>query len=267
MKFLTSFKYKSHRLFFKKITINFTRFAAARFIICVCEVKVMILKLKSKKFHVQGVMSFIFEPEKPVEWEPGQYLHYVLPHPDADDRGAGRWFTISSAPFEKDIVLTTRFTDDGSGSSFKKALHGLENGQEIEFDDGPKGFFLVQPDVTRHIFIAGGIGITPYRSMLLQLDHDNKHIPVDLLYSNRDANFIFDEELAAVAKKHPEFKIKKYSGQQIQKDELEIYSQGGSFMFYLSGPRPMVESYQHMLEELAVPEKRILTDYFPGYND
>lgn len=226
----------------------------------------MKLKLKFKKPEAHGVFSFGLEPEAPLHWEPGQYLHYILPHANADERGTGRWFTISSAPYEKDVVITTRFTD--KGSSFKDALGQLEIGQQIESDDGPKGFFLLQPWASRHIFIAGGIGVTPYRSMLLQLDHDNRPIPVDLLYANKDAEFVFDQDLTSLAKKHSEFKIKKFIGdQRIQKEDLECYSQDDSTMFYLSGPRPMVESYQHMLVKLGTGEKRILTDYFPGYND
>src|SRR3954471_23201852 len=102
----------------------------------------MTLELKAKKAEANNVYSFVFEPEKPFSWQPGQYLHYNFPHINEDDRGHNRWFTISSAPFEKIVQITTRFNPD-QGSSFKKALLGMEIGRKIEFDDGPKGTFVV----------------------------------------------------------------------------------------------------------------------------
>lgn len=271
-----------------------------------------------EKTEIENVYSFVWQPDQKVSWQPGQYLHYELPHPDADDRGTERWFTISSPPYQKHIQLTTRFDTDRS-STFKQALRSLKPGAEVAAGL-PRGEFLLEPDASRHVLIAGGIGVTPYHSMLLQLDHDGKPLNVDLLYANRDENFVFDKEFQSLAAKHPEFKIRKFVGDHhIQESDLERYlniEEGGTHVdgvqgtgeqrtepyrkygegaaqsvtpqsaastggaagsagrqagavrgpiFYISGPRPMVETYQHLLEDLDVSPEHIKTDYFPGY--
>jgi ferredoxin-NADP reductase len=224
----------------------------------------MKLKFAGKKKQLEDVYTFVFEPDKNISWEPGQYLHYELQHPGADDRGEERWFTISAPPYEKNITLTTRFDDDHS-STFKNALRNLKPGTTLQAGE-PRGDFLLERDAARHIMIAGGIGITPYHSMLLQLDHDGHPLKIDLLYANRDGNFVFDNEFQELAARHPEFKIIKFVGSSyIQESDFKPYLSDKNNVFYVSGPRPMVEKYQHMLEDLGVEPERVKTDYFPGY--
>jgi len=81
------------------------------------------IKLAARKTESPGVESFIFKPEAPLVWKAGQFLHYVLNHAATDDRGSDRWFTIASAPWERHVMLTTRFTAK-QGSTFKKTLKG-----------------------------------------------------------------------------------------------------------------------------------------------
>src|SRR5438045_4006538 len=138
----------------------------------------MTLRFIGKKPEVEGVFSFYFEPQESAKWLAGQYLHYELPHSDADERGIGRWFTISTAPFEKKIRITTRF-DGERVSSFKQALKELKEGTIVEAGE-PRGDFVAEAGVSRHIFIAGGIGITPFRSMIAQLDHEGRTLDIDL---------------------------------------------------------------------------------------
>ena len=168
----------------------------------------MKLKLVSKKSEVPGVCSFIFEPSEPIEWQPGQYMHYLLPQAHPDERGIERWFTISAAPFEQHIMITTRF-DGEKVSSFKQTLENMEIGTELE-SDGPKGSFILQESSGPHVLIAGGIGITPYRSMLAQLAHDGQDKNIVLMYANRDEHFVFGVELEMIAQKMAGLKIKKF---------------------------------------------------------
>lgn len=223
----------------------------------------MKLRFITKKSEVPGVCSFIFDPSEPIPWQPGQYMHYVLPSPHPDERGVERWFTISSAPFEKHIAITTRF-DGEKVSSFKGTLRNLEPGDEIEAD-GPKGRFILNDDYDHHILIAGGIGITPYRSMLAQLAHEVNDKNICLLYANRDKYFVFDEELAEYAKKLPNLTVEKFAGSKIELANLAPFINEQKALFYLSGPRPMVEAYESLLKEQGVAEERLKTDYFPGY--
>ena len=231
----------------------------------------MKLRFVGKKKEIENVFTFTFDPclpagrpAKKIAWQPGQYLHYELPHPNADDRGVERWFTISAPPYAGLPTITTRFNTDRS-STFKKALRKLEPGTEIEAGE-PRGDFLLDPDAYCHVLIAGGIGITPYHSQLLQLDHDGKPLNVDLMYANRDENFVFDAQFQELAAKHPEFKIHKFVGdERISKDDLHPFLADERVIFYISGPKPMVETYQHLLEDLNVAPERVKTDYFPGY--
>jgi len=223
----------------------------------------MQLVLRSKESVQEGVISFIFEPQEPLAWEPGQYLHYVLSHEGADDRGLERWFTIASAPYEKNIAITTRF-DGERVSSFKSALRHMNEGETIEAD-GPKGKFVLQPGEHRHIFISGGIGITPFHSMIKQFAHDNHMPKIDLLYANRDGNFVYMDELQKISKDYPSLHIIEFAGKKIEEADLEPYLADESSIFYLSGPHFMVDAYEQLLKNKNIPETAILTDYFPGY--
>lgn len=224
------------------------------------------LKLVDKKPLFNDVITFVFEPEQPLAWQPGQYMHYYFEHPDTDERGIERWFTISSPPYEKHITITTRFTPD-KGSSFKKALKELPVGSTIKAE-GPGGKFVIDDSSGKKpILVAGGIGITPYHSMLMQMDHDGQDINAELLYANRDENFVFGDKFEALQARHPNFKIHKFVGDRhIGEADLKPYADDPNTLIYVSGPEPMVEAFEEMLKEkLNVPEDRIKLDFFPGY--
>jgi len=224
----------------------------------------MEFRLLSKKSEVEGVYSFVFEADKKISWLPGQYIHYNLPHPHEDDRGVGRWFTISSAPFEGHVMLTTRF-DGEKTSSFKEALLKLQPGTAVAAD-GPDGLFVLEPGQKHHILIAGGIGVTPFRSMLVQANHRDAKLHATLLYTNRDEHFVFDEEFTKLASANPQFNIKKYVGdQRISDEELQALAAQPDTVFYVSGPKPMVENYYNRLLEMGIGEERVKKDFFPGY--
>lgn len=223
----------------------------------------MKLTLKSVRPEAGNVKTFVFSPESEISWKAGQYMHYVLPHEPADERGNERWFTISSAPHEKDVQITTRIFD-GDGSSFKKALNAMSVGDQIEAD-GPEGSFVVDDPNQEHVFIAGGIGITPMRSIIAELAHHNLPIYISLLYANRDENVVFKDELEAIADKHHNFNIEYFIGDNlIDKDALAKYL-SGSAVFYVSGPKPMVEAVNQQLLGLGLDSERIKLDDFPGY--
>lgn len=223
----------------------------------------MKLRFIKTKPEAGDAVSIFLRPDADISWTPGQYLHYFLKHPDSDDRGIERWFTISSAPFEKEIRITTRNFNDKK-SSFKNRLFALEAGDEIEAE-GPGGKFVMQ-DAKKHVFVSGGIGITPYRSMLVQMDHDGSEINVDLLYANRDGQLVFGDELEALAQKHAGLKIARFIGDhKITENDLKPYVDEAGTVIYLSGPEPMVESFKDMLINMGLPEERLKTDYFPGY--
>jgi ferredoxin-NADP reductase len=220
--------------------------------------------LSATKQEANDTFSFVFAPEQPLQWKAGQLLRYVLNHPNPDDRGVERYFSIASAPHEKHVILTTRFAP--KSSSFKKALKNLRPGDAIEAHD-LEGDFVVEDSKKTFVFIAGGIGITPFRAILLDLDYNKKPLNVQLLYANRDHDFPYRKELDALRGRHPEFRI-DYVVSPDRIDEKSIPQLVRDIqkpMLYVSGPEPMVESMDETLKKIGVPEERIKNDFFPGY--
>ncbi len=225
----------------------------------------MQLKLLTTKKEAGDATSFIFEPDAPLEWKAGEYMFYKLPHENTDNRGDERWFTISSAPFEKHIMLTTRFAGD-KASSFKKRLFAMKPGEEVEAKGSEGDFIIDEPD-REYVFIAGGIGVTPYRSIILDLDNKGAKIKGKMLYGNKDENIVFKEELEEVAKRHPEFEIRYFIGDK-HVDAEAIRSAAPDLkspIFYVSGPEPMVEAFEKTFLDLEIPQENTRRDYFPGY--
>lgn len=219
----------------------------------------MLLTLQSKKKEVPGVISFIFRPEKAIFWRAGQFMQYSL----GDDK---RYFTISSAPHEQHIMLTTRL-DPNKCSDFKKTLYNLKPGQTIEAT-GPHGSFVLEDPSQNYVFsdeaaklcfIAGGIGITPFRSILLDLSHQKLPINITLVYANRDQNIVFKDELEKLVKVH-------YFIGDNHIDENALRPLTSDVRYLVSGPEPFVLILEKILSNLGVLDENIMRDYFPGYD-
>lgn len=219
-----------------------------------------------KRVEVGDAVSFFFKPEKPFFWQAGQYLHYKIDDPNADERKTDRYFTISSAPHEGEIYLTTRLLAE-KRSTFKNNLDNLKTGDIIQAE-GPDGDFTVTDTSAQFVFIAGGIGITPYWSILLDLDHKTLPMNITLLYANKNYDFVFKDKLEELAQKHSTFQIKyivdpQKIDQTLIKENVPDLSKP---IFYISGPEPMVKSTEKMLLEMGIPDNRIKRDFFPGYD-
>lgn len=224
----------------------------------------MILKLIAKKNEIGNVKTFIFESLQNTKWKAGQYLIYTLEHKNKDLRGKMRFFTISSAPFQKYPSITTKIFKNPS--TFKIALNNLKIGDKI-FSKGPDGDFIISDPTKNYVFIAGGIGITPFISIIRQLDFEKNPINAILLYSNHDENILFKDELLEISEKHKKFKVKFIiNPQRLSKDLLiKTVKILNNKLFYISGPDPMVSEMEKILEELKVKKENIKSDYFSGY--
>lgn len=225
----------------------------------------MELTLIDKKQETADVWTFTFEPSSPITWEPGQFLIYQLPHKNEDVRGKMRFFTISSPPFEKYPAITTRIQNE-DGSSFKKTLLSMKSGDKIEAK-GPDGNFIVEDLNRNYVFIAGGIGITPFHSIIKQLNNDNSLPRITLLYANKNDDILFKKEFDQIQKENKNLNVeyilspKHIDGSLIEEKVKDITNS----LFYVSGPNPMVDSLMQILKELGVFEKGIMQDYFHGY--
>lgn len=223
-----------------------------------------LMKLKDKIELAPNILEFNLEPEHKVKHAPGQYMEWTLDHNNMDDRGNRRYFTVASSPLEENIKLGVKFNEPGS--SFKKALKNLNPGDEIYAAHIGGDFIL---DTTKpSVFIAGGIGVTPFRSMIKTLVDKGQKYKAILFY------FVRSEESGAYKDlfKEAEDKIglKVFyitSGKSTDLQSLitkEVFNYH-DYQFYLSGPAGMVESYKKALADMKVDRKNIKTDYFPGF--
>jgi ferredoxin-NADP reductase len=226
----------------------------------------MKLILDAKRLETQDVTSFLFRSEDPLSWRAGQFLRYRLPHSDPDGRGTTRYFTIASAPFEGHVMLTTRFAGERI-STFKRALRELPIGAPVEVGE-PAGDFTLSDPERPHVLIAGGIGITPFRAMLLDLDHRELPVNATLLYANRTPDFVYQREIDALRRRCPGLVVHHVvSPQRITRDSIaSAVSDLEAAVFLVSGPEPFVEGLEGTLAEMGVPETRLKRDYFPGYD-
>lgn len=227
----------------------------------------MKLKLYSRRSESPGVESFLFRSEKPLVWKAGQFLHYVLNHAPTDDRGSDRWFTIASAPYERHVMLTTRFAPkQKQGSTFKRALKKLRRGDTIEVSD-LEGDFIVSDPGKQYVFIAGGIGITPFRAILKEAAHAGKRLRAILLYANRTTVAAYRKDLDAMARRNRHLVIHYlFDPQRLDRKTIqELVPDLKAPVFYVSGPEPMVDGVSRLLRRMGVPSRRIKQDWFPGY--
>lgn len=226
----------------------------------------MKLTLINKIQESKDIYTFVFKPEDPMTWKAGQHIFLNIPHENPDTRGEIRHFTISSAPFEKDLFITTKF-DFEKGSSFKKALLKLKKGDFIDgFNLG--GSFMIKDLKSKYVFIAGGIGITPYRSILMDLTDEGILPDIILFYCGKAEGFIFTDILDEIKKKYERLLVHFVIEPQLINGEIikEKVPDMDDRIFYISGPIAMVKIVEEILLKLNIGKSNIVKDYFPGYD-
>ncbi len=224
----------------------------------------MQLTLVHKAHLVDNIWAFRFEPAEPLNWIPGQYIRVELAHDHPDAEGTRRWFTVSSAPYEGLIQITTRVTQ----STFKQALAALPVGGHLPLIEPPEGDFT-WPETSRpRIFVAGGIGVTPYHSILKQRQHDHQPLDVTLIYGGRTADLPFRAEFDQWAAADPLLKVQYVVGQPLTAGGLlQLAPQLKEALVYLSGPEPMIEALGDQLKAAGLPESQLKQDFFPNYTE
>ena len=234
------------------------------------------LKLISKQKIAKDTYEYSFNRPKAFHFKPGQYLEWTLPMLITDGRGNRRYFTIASSPTEETIKISVRHNE--LASSFKQHLSRLSQNQKIAAGQ-LTGDFTLPENSGKLVFIAGGIGITPFRSMTKYILDSNLKKEVTLFYANKSVEEIAYKELFAEASRKIGFKVvyiltereaipPGWAGERGRIDEqmLKKYIFGlKDRTYYLSGPNAMVESYKKLLKKLGVSSSSIRTDYFPGF--
>lgn len=231
----------------------------------------MKLALLKKKKEAKDTMSFYFKKPKGFDYLPGQFIYLTLEESMADSRGPTRHFTIASSPTEDDLMVTTRIR---AQSIFKKHLSEMKKGDTIEAE-GPNGTFIVDEKEGHgpHVFLAGGIGVTPFRSFIkYSIDKKTGGI-LHLIYSNKTKSEIaYHKELVKIAKENKNIKVdftltrEKWDGLtgRVDKKMLrKLIKNIKKSHFFVSGPPGFVNAMESVLEE--VKSEEIRTEKFTGY--
>jgi ferredoxin-NADP reductase len=218
------------------------------------------LKLLSSRNEAGNIKSFVFETGG-LTWVAGQNQAFVLPQAGPDEADNLRWFTLASAPSEKVVQVSTRV----GPSAFKQALDRLQPGDSIGVRDLGGDFTWEEDSTTPVVLVAGGIGVTPFRSILLERHARGQLLNATLLYFSRDAQIAFRDELDQLCAQHPELDVRYLIGGLITAERiLDEEPQATRVPVYLSGPEPMVESVGNDLKQRGVDLKQ---DWFPGYDE
>lgn len=237
----------------------------------------LMLTLKNKTQLSPLVYDFAFAPDHKLDFMPGQYLEWTLPHAHSDDRGNRRYFTIASSPTESEIHLGVRIQQDGS--SFKEALLNMKEGDCMTGGSLAGEFTLAKDPAEKLVYIAGGIGVTPFRSMIKYLIDIKEKRDIVLFYacaSETDFVYgdIFDQAEKEIGLKvvrvvtdalkvSPEWKGKTgFITKEMVAAEVVDFADR---TYYLSGPDAMVQNYKKMILGMGVKRGRVHTDYFPGF--
>jgi len=234
-------------------------------------------RLLDRKEVAERTMAFYFEKPQGFVYTAGQFADYTLLDPsETDTEGDIRGFTLTSAPYEPRLMATTRLRD----TAFKRVLRDLPIGTELLLD-APYGSFTLHHNLTRPaVFLAGGIGITPVRSIALQAAHEGAGPRIIAFSANRrpeDAAFL--DELRRLDETAPDFTFiptmtrpetsrRAWEGETGHVDKAMLSRQLEDLnapIYYLSGPAAMVKAMRGMLNAADVDDDDIRTEEFTGY--
>jgi len=232
------------------------------------------LRLNTKTPLSHDSIDFAFTPKRPFQYTPGQYMEFTFQHPHTDARGARRYFTLASSPTEPDVHIGIKFYKPSS--SFKRELHELTSESRIIAGQLGGDFTLPKDPARKIVFIAGGIGITPFRSMLKYLVDTNEKRDIVLLYAARTpADIVYQDVFDAAAKKlgvrvtylvdagntTPPFRVGRVTPELVR----ELVPDFADRLFYVSGPHGMVVGASESLKAIGVANRNIKKDFFSGY--
>ena len=227
-----------------------------------------------KRQVAKGTLFVRFAVDDYPDYRPGAYFWVELPdRGHEDEKGLRRHISLATSPTEVGVVgLATRLRD----TAFKRTLAELEVGDEVQVEE-PKGSFLLPQDTSEeYVFVAGGIGITVFRSMLRFIADKDLPYRVTLVYSNRDReSAAFLDELDEIERQVAGLRViltmtdeAGWEGETRHLDaevldELLDGLEGKTFL--VAGPPQMAEAVADSLTGAGLPEEHVLADKFSGY--
>jgi len=240
----------------------------------------LVLTMISRNKLTNDVYDFVFKIDggssEKLDFKPGQYLEWTLGYNRPDSRGNRRYFTIASSPTEENIILGTKFYPNPS--TFKQKLLSLEIGDKIVASQLSGEFIMPKDKNKKLVFMAGGIGVTPFRSMAKYMLDNGEKRDITFIYSNKtigDTAYknIFDS-VESLGWKNiyvvndtgggfiaPNMRAGFITKEMIVKDVPDYKER----VFYISGTHGMVSMFEDTLQKLGVKKSQIKTDFFPGF--
>jgi glycine betaine catabolism B len=213
--------------------------------------------------EADGIFSYQFSMPKNLKFKAGQYMEWTVAHNRTDSRGNRRYFTISSSPTEPGVMFTVKLPAD-KPSAFKQRLERLKPGDIVLASDLSGTFTLPKDPSKKLAFLAGGVGITPFRSIAKYMIDSGGRRDAALIYSaGKDTEFSFKNifDKAAQSGLRTFYETGRLDGAKIS-SLLPDYK---TRRFYISGPYGFVHAMESALLSLGVGPSNIVTDYFPGY--
>jgi ferredoxin-NADP reductase len=235
------------------------------------------IKLIRREEVAEGTIAFFFEKPEGFQFRAGQFLRFsLIDPPETDEEGNSRTFSVASAPHEADLMIATRMRD----TAFKRVLKSTPLGSEIEIK-GPYGKMTLHEDAARPaVFLTGGIGITPFRSLAIEAAAAKLTHRLHLFYSNRrpeDAAFL--DELTALSNRNSNYTfiptMTGAAGSKVTWNGETGYINAEMLarfvddmkapIYYIAGPPGMVNAMRTTLAEAGVDEAAVRAEEFAGY--
>jgi len=230
------------------------------------------LTLTRKREVGTRTVEYSFAPSAPLRFVPGQYMEWTLMHTTPDARGIRRYFTISSAPSDEEVSFAVRHVE--KTSTWKAVLAALPVGGVL-YATQRSGDFMLRSRTPHHVLIAGGIGVTPFISMIRDACARQVAIPATLFYCNKtqdDVAFL-DEVTEGLPEGMKTVHVLEtltgnefvhetgFVTEELVKRHVPAWNEA---TYYISGPPPLVNAYKKLLRDMGISQFRIVTDYFPG---
>lgn len=236
----------------------------------------VLLTLQKKVKLAPMIVDFVFKPSQRLAFTPGQYMEFTLAHSAPDSRGNRRYFTLASSPTEDMLHLGVRFYE--TSSSFKRAMYWMDRRTPVIGAQIAGDFTLPVDPEQKLVFLAGGIGITPFRSMLKYLLDTQDRRDIALFYANATVHEIVYKDILSATAEQLGIKIwytltdlaaipRNWTGLSGRIDVqmlMQAMPDYAERTYYISGPPEMVHACEHVLQQMQIKSSQIKKDFFPG---